>query len=399
MFKTEKYNSFFNKFIYIFLFFSPILDALTSIFKKNIDFPISLGTIFRGIFLLFILIWLKNNYKNKKILLLFALYLLLAMMYYFNKYKAGIVTEASNILHIFYLPILMLFFSNYNNKKINDKLILKIYLLYLNLIIIPYIFGIGFNLTESYSNKLGYFGLFSFGNEISAVLVVLGVIALNYVNKSNSYILKIFTYLELFICIYLVGTKTLFLGTIITLMYFLIKFIKFSMVFEVKKDKKVLSIFLVILVISFVIFLPKTPMIKNIKTTLDYYKIDSVKDIVNIKNIDNVIFSKRLDNLNKVNKEYVKGDVETIIYGIGETGILKINSIEIDIFDIFYSIGIIGGFIYILLVLYTIKFKDLRDLYRFDSILLILISIITGHILIQLIVSIYLEVLYLLIKN
>ena len=397
--KSIKYNKFFDKFIYIFLLFSPILDALTSIFKKNIDFPISIGTIFRGIILLFILIWLKNNYKNKKILLLFALYLLLAMMYYFNKYKAGIVTEASNILHIFYLPILMLFFSNYNNEKINDKLILKIYLLYLNLIIIPYIFGIGFNLTESYSNKLGYFGLFSFGNEISAVLVVLGVIALNYVNKSNSYILKIFTYLELFICIYLVGTKTLFLGTIITLMYFLIKFIKFSMVFEVKKDKKVLSIFLVILVISFVIFLPKTPMIKNIKTTLDYYKIDSVKDIVNIKNIDNVIFSKRLDNLNKVNKEYVKGDVETIIYGIGETGILKINSIEIDIFDIFYSIGIIGGFIYILLILYTIKFKDLRDLYRFDSILLILISIITGHVLIQPMVSIYLAVLYLLSKN
>ena len=399
MLKSERFNVFFDKFIYIFLLLSPLLDALTSLFVKNIDFSFSIGSIVRGIFLLFVIIWLKKNYKNKKILYLFVLYIVLAMMYYFGKYKSGVVMEVNNIFHIFYLPILMLFFGNYNNEKINDKLILKIYLLYLNLIIIPYIFGIGYNLTESYSNKVGYFGLFSFGNEISAVLVLLGVIALNYVNKSNNYILKIFTYIELFICIYLIGTKTLFVGTIITLIYFLIRFIRYSKVFEVRKDKKVFSIFLVVFVVLLICILPKTPMVKNIKTTLNYYKINNIKDVLNVKTIDNVIFSKRLSNLNKVNKEYVNKDVETLIYGVGKTGILKINEIEIDIFDIFYSVGILGSFIYILFILYTIKFKGLREVYSFCSVLMILISLFTGHVLIQPMVSVYLALLYLLSRN
>ena len=399
MLKSERFNNFFDKFVYIFLLLSPVLDALTSLFIKKLDFSFSIGTVIRGIFLLLIIIWLKNNYKNKKILFLFVLYLLLAMMYYFGKYKSGVVLEVTNIFHIFYLPLLMIFFSNYNNEKINDKLILKIYLIYLNLIIIPYIFGIGFNLTDSYVNKEGYFGLFSFGNELSAVLVILGVIALNYVNKSNNYLLKIFTYIELFICIYLVGTKTLFIGTIITLIYFLIKFIKFSKVFEVKKDKKIFSIFLIVFVVLMICILPKTPMLKNIKTTLDYYKINNVKDILNVKTIDNVIFSKRLSNLNEVNKEYVNGSVETLIYGVGKNKIIDTNIIEIDIFDIFYSVGILGSFVYLLFLLYTIKFKGLRELYRFASILMILISLITGHVLIQPMVSVYLALLYLLSRN
>ena len=73
-------------------------------------------------------------------------------MYYFGLYKNNIFVEANNIFYIFYLPIMMLFFSKYNNEKINDKLILKVYLLYLNLIIIPYSFGIGFNLSENCIN-------------------------------------------------------------------------------------------------------------------------------------------------------------------------------------------------------------------------------------------------------
>ena len=82
--KATKYNKSFDKFIYFFLLFSPLLDALTSIFVRNIELPFSIGTIVRGIFLLLVLIWIRYNEKNKKIFIFFALYVALALIYYFG---------------------------------------------------------------------------------------------------------------------------------------------------------------------------------------------------------------------------------------------------------------------------------------------------------------------------
>ena len=59
------------------------------------------------------------------------------------------------------------------------------------------LFNFGYNITESYSNKLGYFGLFIGGNEISAILVGLSPIVLSYVSNAKSYLLKIITVLNL----------------------------------------------------------------------------------------------------------------------------------------------------------------------------------------------------------
>ncbi len=397
--KTIKYNKFFDRFVYLFLLFSPVLDALTSIFVRNINISFSIGTIVRGIFLLLVLVWIRYNVKNKKILIIFLLYVLLALMYYFGEKNNNILLEITNIFQIFYLPIMLLFFSKYNNEKINDKLIVKIYLFYLNLILIPYLFNVGYSLTESYSNKVGYFGLFIGGNELSGILVGLAPIVLTYVSKSKSYILKIVTYIELFLAMILIGTKTLFVGIIIVLLYLLYKKIRYSyVVMNEKKSKLPVIIGIVVVVITVVIF-PKLPMVKNIKTTLDYYKIKKVSDIVKIENVDNILFSKRLSNLNNVNKKFIRGETKNFIYGIGLSEIKEINVIEIDIFDIFYSIGIFGTFIYILLILFTTKFNELRSEKTLASILFILMSLFTGHVLIKPMVSIYIALLYILSRN
>ena len=397
--KAIKYNKFFDRFVYLFLLFSPVLDALTSIFVRNINISFSIGTIVRGIFLLFVLIWLRYNEKNKKILIFFLLYVLLALMYYFGEKNNNILLEITNIFQIFYLPIMLLFFSKYNNEKINDKLIVKIYLFYLNLILIPYLFNIGYSLTESYSNKVGYFGFFIGGNELSAILVGLAPIVLTYVSKSKSYILKIVTYIELFLVMILIGTKTLFVGIIIVLLYLLYKKIRYSyVVMNEKKSKLPLIIGIIIVAVTIVIF-PKLPMVKNIKTTLEYYKVKKVSDIVKVENIDNIIFSKRLSNLNNVNKKFIHGEAKNFIYGIGLSEIKEINVIEIDIFDIFYSVGIFGTFIYILLILFTAKFNELRNEKALASTLFILMSLFTGHVLIKPMVSIYIALLYILSRN
>ena len=393
-----KFDKFLDKFIYIFLILSPFIDSVTSIFVKNINFALSPGIIIRGIFLILVIIYLKRVNKLKKLLFIFICYVILSLLYYFTN-KHNLVSEVTNMFQIFYLPLLLLFFSNYNNEKINDKLMLKILLIYLNLIIIPYIFGIGFNLSESYENKVGYFGLFSFGNELSAVILLLEVMALDYVNKSKSIILKLFTYIELFICIILIGTKTLFVGTVIVIIYLLIKYIKESRIFVTNKYNKLWIIASIIFISLLVLIIPKTPMMKNIKTTLDYYEIKELKDIANIKAIDNVIFSKRLSNIKPVYKEFVNKDTTRLIYGLGKSNLLNINMIEIDILDILFSIGIFGSLVYLLMVLYVIKFNKLRNKYHFIMILMIIISILSGHILIKPMVSIYLALLFILSRN
>ena len=397
--KNMKYNKIFDKIVYLFLLFSPLLDALTSIFVHNTNLGFSIGTIIRGIFLLLVLIWIKNNIKNKKILIFFILYVLLALMYFFGRYRGNILPEITNLFQIFYLPIMLLFFSKYNNDNINDKLMVKIYLLYLNLVLIPYIFNLGYSLTESYSNKVGYFGLFIGGNEISGILVGLAPIVLSYVSNSKNYILKLVTYIELFLVMILVGTKTLFIGIIITILYLIYRRLRYAYVVMNEKKSKWPYLIGIIPVVLVIIFFPKLPMIKNIKTTLEFYKIEKVSDVITIKNLDNVVFSKRLSNLNNINKVFIKSESQDFIYGLGFSKIKSINVIEIDLFDIFYSIGIFGTFVYFLLILYTVKFNGLRKDKSLACALLILMSLFTGHILTKPMVSIFIALLYLLDRN
>jgi len=397
--KNMKYNKIFDKIVYLFLLFSPLLDALTSIFVHNTNLGFSIGTIIRGIFLLLVLIWIKNNIKNKKILIFFILYVLLALMYFFGRYRGNILPEITNLFQIFYLPIMLLFFSKYNNDNINDKLMVKIYLLYLNLVLIPYIFNLGYSLTESYSNKVGYFGLFIGGNEISGILVGLAPIVLSYVSNSKNYILKVVTYIELFLVMILVGTKTLFIGIIITILYLIYRRLRYAYVVMNEKKSKWPYLIGIIPVVLVIIFFPKLPMIKNIKTTLEFYKIEKVSDVFNIETIDNVVFSKRLSNLNNINKVFIKSESQDFIYGLGFSKIKSINVIEMDLFDIFYSIGIFGTFVYFLLILYTVKFNGLRKDKSLACALLILMSLFTGHILTKPMVSIFIALLYLLDRN
>ena len=111
MSKVSKFNNFFDKFVYIFLLLSPILDALTAFTAKNFNMSFSIGTIIRGLFIILSLVWLRYNSNRKKIIILFLLYVLLAIIYYFGLNRHTIFTEITNMFHIFYLPILMLLFG------------------------------------------------------------------------------------------------------------------------------------------------------------------------------------------------------------------------------------------------------------------------------------------------
>ena len=387
----------FNNFILLFILIQPFIDALTCIqIKSNFQF-LSISVICRGIAFVTILIYLIIRKDNRKSILFFIIYLLLSIIYTMLLTNNNINTEITNLFQIFYLPFFIIFFSNYNNEKINNDLVLKLYFIYLNLIIIPYFLGIGYSVSEFYKEKIGYLGLFYGGNEISAILICLLPISLKTLKDKNQ-IIKIIFIIELFMCTYLIGTKTLMFGVLIVFMYFFILYLKNNF----NKFSKLKKFFMItipsILLILLVIILPFTPMFKNIITAAKFFKVDS-NNLFSMYGLNKIVFSGRLGFLEKINDIFINSSILSIFMGIGKTTLLSVKLIEIDILDIFYSIGIIGFVIWLLYMIKGMKSVKFNGIYKFTFILLIIISIFAGHILTSTNVSIYLALMIILNKN
>ena len=389
----------FDKLIFIFIIIQPFIDAITMYQIRSPIKIISISVITRGLFLVIISFWLYKKCRKKLLFYILLGYFVIDVVYIILFTNNSIYQEIANLFQIFYLPLVILFFQLYENKKINLSLIFKVYLIYLNFIIVPYFLHIGVYANEYYPGKSGYYGLFNGGNEISAVILAMLPWIIHYLSNNRNVFLKIFTAIETIFCIYLIGTKTILLGSIIVLLYFLIP--KIFKIFKKDVLKNILISILIatILLILIIIVVPSMPLYKNILLALKFFNVNSLTDFLKIEVIDNIIFSGRLNILENINEIYCNSQFITYIFGLGETTLLSLKLIEIDIFDIFYSIGILGIFIYLMIMIKGIKKAKLKSIYLFSFILLIFVSLFTGHILTSTCVSIYLGLNFILTKN
>ncbi len=389
----------FDKLIFIFIIIQPFIDAITMYQIRSPIKIISISVITRGLFLVIISFWLYKNCRKKLLFYILLGYFVIDVVYIILFTNNSIYQEIANLFQIFYLPLVILFFQLYENKKINLSLIFKVYLIYLNFIIVPFFLHIGVYASEYYPGKSGYYGLFNGGNEISAVILAMLPWIIHYLSNNRNVFLKIFTAIETIFCIYLIGTKTILLGSIIVLLYFSIP--KIFKIFKKDVLKNILISILIatILLILIIIVVPSMPLYKNILLALKFFNVNSLTDFLKIEVIDNIIFSGRLNILENINEIYCNSQFITYIFGLGETTLLNLKLIEIDIFDIFYSIGILGIFIYLMFMIKGIKKAKLKSIYLFSFILLIFVSLFTGHILTSTCVSIYLGLNFILTKN
>lgn len=389
----------FDKLIFIFIIIQPFIDAITMYQIRSPIKIISISVVTRGLFLVIISFWLYKKCRKKLLFYILLGYFVIDVVYIILFTNNSIYQEIANLFQIFYLPLVILFFQLYENKKINLSLIFKVYLIYLNFIIVPYFLHIGVYANEYYPGKSGYYGLFNGGNEISAVILAMLPWIIHYLSNNGNVFLKIFTAIETIFCIYLIGTKTILLGSIIVLLYFLIP--KIFKIFKKDVLKNILISILIatILLILIIIVVPSMPLYKNILLALKFFNVNSLTDFLKIEVIDNIIFSGRLNILENINEIYCNSQFITYIFGLGETTLLNLKLIEIDIFDIFYSIGILGIFIYLMIMIKGIKKAKLKSIYLFSFILLIFVSLFTGHILTSTCVSIYLGLNFILTKN
>jgi len=387
-----------NNLIILYLVIQPIIDSLTYLMiRYDANLP-TISSIIRGLFFLFIIIYLYKT-NNKKSIYLILGYFIIEGIYIISYTNNNIYTEFSSLLQIFYLPLVIYFFKYYDNLDIDDELIVRIYFIYTLLIIVPYLFHYGSYASTYYQDKSGFYGLFYGGNEISNILSILMPIVLLYTFNNKSIILKVVILLNTLVVTYLIGTKTIILSLLLSLGYIFIKrFITYYKKFK-KRDIVILSFLLILLVILGIIVMPFTPLYKNINMAIKFYGVNKISDLFNIELFDDIIFSNRLSTLKDINNMFIKKDILVFLFGLGKTSILDIKLVEIDIFDIFYILGILGFIVYIYLIVKGLKDIKLKGIYRFSFYLGIIISLFAGHILTSTSVSIYLGVLIILNKN
>lgn len=370
-----------TKLLVMFLYFLPFIDLLTSI--ATWESKASIGLILKGLFVIIASIYLfYKNYKKKEYWYLYGIFIIYFLLYgsylVFNKPNT-IFIEFINVIKIFYFPFLVFFFSQCENKELSKKLFFYYSLCFLLMYLIPYPLGLGHNINELYENKNLYLSYFYVGNELVNIFVLVLPIGFLYLkDKKRIYLLD---YLILiFLMILLLGTKTMYLSFLFVIGYFLFK--------KREMFKKYLVIILILLLL-----LPQSSLYKNIKTSLEYYNIQKLSDLFTFQNIDNVIYSNRLTFVSNLHKNYQKENIFGKIFGMGRQKIMNTKDAEIDVFDIFYSIGILGFSIYLVLFIFAIKNADLSGIYAYLFWLLILISSFSGHVLLSPMTSTYLAIM------
>ena len=197
----------------------------------------------------------------------------------------------------------------------------------------------------------------------------------------------------------MVGTRTLIMGLAITMLYFVFKIIKDNYKKVGVKTKTIGFILVICIIVVSLLVVPKLPIVKNAEIAFKFYNINKVSDLFTIKAVDKIIFSERLSFLSVINKNYFGRKLPVIIFGLGRTGLLAIKDVELDIFDIFYSIGFIGSLLYLFYMIDGILKSKLKDYYLLSILLFILMSLTSGHVLIRPMVSIYMAIIFILNKN
>ena len=371
----------------IFLYLQPVIDLFTGIMINYLNINITIGIIIRIIFLLFIIYFYifvkKNNSNYKKIYLVFvfAFMLISAVLIITNKDFNALYYEISNILKVFYLPLLITIIDKEDIKiTIND--IINVGIIYLSLISIANVFNLSYN---SYTQgKIGSVGLFNSGNEISAILSIITPFIIYYLfNKNNNYT-KILLILLMLFNYFTIGSKIVIISLIISIIFNLYLYIKNNKINKSKLFIKIISI--LIIIILGIYLLPKTNFYYNIKLHLNFLGINSFNDLFTYNFINRFIFSDRLTYLGNIHNIFINANILSKLFGVGfitnyATDLVSNKLIEMDLFDIFYRVGIIGFVIFIIPIIKELKclFKSKDKILIFSIILALLISLFVGH--------------------
>lgn len=366
-----------NLLVIIFLLLNPILDV-----ASFLGLPFSI--IIRSLFLASIIVYLFLNKKELKLLIVLLVFGIISFSYQYLYLKFGFMEVASSVLKLLYLPVTILFFKNYlfNIKK--ERIETIIIISYLSIYLLSYLFNIGQDAYLPTDGKSGFKGLFSSINEFSAIIVCLLPIVTTYLKKNKKYLLLSYIIIGSLIASLLLGTKILMGGLVFTVLYLLWQERKYF--YKLSKNVKIVVVlcFTIFLVIGGILF-TKTRTYQNMLVQQDFFKVDN---IFSLEFVNRIVYNDRLTFLSDNFTYYKNQDISKILLGIGISN-YDIKMVEIDIFDIIFRYGIVGVIVFISSIILSINLKNITSSDKISLLLLIIISLTSGHVLIYPAVCIY----------
>lgn len=320
--------------IIIYFLLLPLIDFLSLL---NPSFFIINGVI-KGIFLLYIIFFLLKNTPYKKILILLLSFFIIYLFYSLYK-DISIYRQMNNLYMIFSLPIFILYMKESSRELLNKKIIMIIG-------IISNILGIlGCILSISLTNLL----------PIYFILFCLGL----FYFKENKNILLISIYCLLYITLLILLKNSIL---IIFSLYALLGFILYA-------NKKLL--FLSLSLLSLIII---------------NYKVD-------FNELKNDLFIKNVNIVKTSEEEFINSSLLEKTFG------LKNNcETPVDIYNIIYTVGILGTIVYLLFFFYVLNKCYLKKKYLFFFYVVIILSNFF-NILVSSYIGIYLALVFILNKN
>lgn len=415
-----------NKVLENFFVLQPIIDIITGVMLANYNLALSVGMIVRFTFLLYASVYILKN-RNKKVniyICLWILYIIISTVgNYFIKDSFSIMTQLKDLLHLCYLPALLLYFYIYFNK--HKKLDNKVFT-YMGIITgVSLLISI---LTDTsyctYSDTLlcydrGYLGWFNSGNEYGLILTaLLGYQLINYIK--NKKLINYFAVALIVLFLSVLGTKTSFLGLTALLLFFIVyETILMLCKKEFAKNGKYIG-FIFILVIMVGISLTKLPIYYNMKLIYtETVKVvtetqpEITEEELNTVVGNTLIYSGRNDYI-KLNKQmFDESPVFNKLFGMTSQG-NKIDGIEYnhinerDFHDIYMYYGIVALILELILpimmcieILKNIKDNIINTLkneeFMISSLvlaLLVYVSYMAGHLVTQPAVVIYFSYIF-----
>lgn len=394
----------------------PFVEIITSYMVMNIDFPITLGVIYKTLFLIYGAVYLifvdKDNRKWNYILLgIFVATILINIVLTLNNLAMSeLFRKAVDLTKYTCFPITLFFLYRYlkNGNKFDLKTLVYSAGIYATTILLSAITGTAIP-TYDTAPERGISGWIYSGNELSAMMSLFYPIAIYYTAKNRSFsfifILAVMTYGLL-----VIGTKTSLIGLVLAVIGILI----FSLIVWIwKKNKVAKSAFIisVILTIAVAIAMPYSPSYKYIEGRINKI-IDQQQDQEeNTSSVEQFIFNGREKYIYEQKQLAANATPLELLFGlkdtnrvIDETGDYTI--VERDFHDIKFGYGFVGLAVYLapialIAIEFLIKlFKNfkkectVRNFCIGLSILLGLgISYIVGHVLLAPTVAMFLAVI------
>lgn len=421
---TENKHKFFN----IILILLPFIDVITSYMVRNNTSSITLGMLVKAFMLLYFVfyIFFITGSKYKKVSIKYMVLLFIFVILYFA-FKPELISgmylfnELKFLFKIVFFPIMffgmLCLYSDSGFKEDTMKKIMFISLIsYSILLFFPYISGQSYG---TYTNgKNGFIGWYYAGNEVSTVITLLFPFLYYLIDKGikGSVIIS----LPIIIMISRIGTKVSFFGLVLVGLIMLI--------IEVLKQKKIFCkqvIKCLIMFICIVFFMYNGYTLNNMKKNVQR-EIKETKTVRVVKKTapkpskTEIILKAFLSNRDKFlyNTHVIYEENNTIyvtLFGLGFSNTSKIDDrhieklVEMDAFDLFYHTGTVGLLLIIYPFLYAFysvikyirrnKFNIDIVQYTIFILLVLAISFICGHVLLDPPVSIYVALYLMLLLN